>query len=171
MSAEHRRQLLAFFIVALAAFLMVGNGLHNQFGTGNGQARTPAAIAAAIGAGPTISSGQSGDEAGGSARGTTVVQPATSRPTSVTTTSVTSAPLRAAPGHSDRARKADRADQRSKSSTQEHATKRSARSASDDQVARANSADDGKKAHAGKHDKKHDKKHGKKAHKQRSHRR
>lgn len=162
MSVEHRRQLLAFFIVALAAVLLIGNGLQNEFGRSIDPARTPAVIAA----GPTISNGQSSVEPGGSAHGTTVTEPASSPSTSVKTTYVASPPLRAAPGHSDQARKADRADQRSKSSAQKHATTRSARSASDDQVtSRATSAGDGKKARA----KQQDKKHGKKAHKQHRH--
>ena len=163
MSAEHRRQLLAFSIVALAAFLLIGNALHNQFSTGDGQTRTPAA-SAAIAAGPTISSGQSSVEPGGAARGTTVIEPASPRATSGTT-SVTSSPLRAAPGHSDRARKADRAAQRSQSSAQKQATQRSARTGSDDTVAsNARAAGDGKKAHAKKHGKKHGKKKPRKHH-------
>jgi hypothetical protein len=53
---------------------------------------------------------------------------------------------------------------------QKHATQRSARSASDDQVTiRARSTDDGKKAHAKKHGKKNGKANGKKGHKQRRH--
>lgn len=158
MSAEHHRQLLAFFIVALAAVLLIGYGLQNDLGGSNDRARTPAVIAA----GPTISTGQSSVEPGGSAHGTTVTEPASSPTTAVKTTSESSPPLRAAPGHSDQARRADRADQRSKSSAQKLATERSARSASEDQVtSRARSTDDGKKAHA----KKHGKKNGKKAHK------
>jgi hypothetical protein len=165
MSVEHRRQLLAFFIVALAAFLLIGNGLHAQFGRGDGSAREAPAIAA-IAAGPTISTGSSRVDAGGSARGTTAVEPAAAPARSGRTTSVTSPPLRAAPGQSNRAPRAERAVQRSKSSAQKHATQRSARSASDDQVTiRARSTDDGKKAHA----KKHGKKNGKKGHKQRRH--
>lgn len=158
MSAEHRRQLLAFFIVALAAVLLIGNGLQNELGRINDRARTPAVIAA----GPTISTGQSSVEPGGSAHGTTVTEPAPAPSTSVKTTSVTSPAQRAAPGHSDQARKAYRADQRSKSSAQKHATTRSARSASDDEVtSKARSAGDGKKAHP--------KKPGKKAHKHHRH--
>lgn len=158
MNAEHHRQLLAFFIVALAAVLLIGSGLQNDLGRNDDQTRTPAVIAA----GPTISTGSSRVDAGGSARGTTVTEPASSPTTSVKTTSV-APPLRVAPGHSDQARRADRADQRSKSPAQKHATKRSARSASGDQVtSRARSADDGKK-------KTHAKKHGKKSHKQHRH--
>jgi hypothetical protein len=168
MSAEHRRQLLAFSIVALAAFLLIGNALHNQFSTRDGQARTPAAVAA-IAAGPTISSGKSNVEPGGAARGTTVIEPA-APPAASGTTSVTSSPLRAAPGHSDRARKADRAAQRSQSSAQEQGTRRSASTGSDDTVtSNARAAGDGKTAHAKKHGTKHGKKHGKKQRKHHRH--
>ena len=160
MSAEHRRQLLAFFIVALAAFLLIGNGLHSQPRQGHDQSRTPAAIAAGV----TISTGPSGFDLGGSARGTTAIEPAAAPARSVTTT-VTSSPLRAAPGHSDQARRADRSVQRSQSSAQKQATKRSARPGSDDKVTAQGKSAGGKKAHA----KKHGKKHGKKAHKHHRH--
>lgn len=160
MSAEHRRQLLAFFIVALAAFLLIGNGLQTQFGRGNEPTRTPAAIAA-IAAGPTISSGPSGVDPGGSARGTTAIEPAAAPAPSGGTTSVISSPRRAAPGHSNQAPRADRAVQRAKSSSQKQATKRSARPGSDDTVTARSTSTGGKKAHA--------KKHGKKAHRHHRH--
>jgi hypothetical protein len=76
MSVEHRRQLLAFFIVALAAVLMIGSGLSNRAlpdaldgGPHGGPARQ-AGVASSV----SLLTGQPGIEPGGSARGTTAAE-------------------------------------------------------------------------------------------------
>jgi hypothetical protein len=170
MSAQHRRQLLAFFIVAFAAVLLIGTGLHNQSLRDiiNGKSHIPTAIATGV----TISQGQLSTEAGGSARGTTPTQPALVPATSDqaagrTPTARTTSPVRTSPGHSERSGKAQRAAQSSKTSAKR--TKGTARSDSL-VVARTgvtlsgsdkSTAGHGKKAHAKKaHAKKaHAKKH------------
>ena len=167
MSIEHRRQLLAFFVVALAAVLLIGNGLHNRFpDRTNDRPGNPAIIAS----GPTFNPGPSSVELGGSARGTTTAEPARVPVTSDTTTARTStsrtSPVRTGPGHSDGAQQAPRAVQRSSSSAKEPVTQRSARTAYRSGVlaqrgyASASRSDTsatghGNKAHAKKHGKKH----------------
>ena len=164
MSVEHRRQLLAFFVVALAAVLMIGNGLNNQAlrdaVTGGSNAQ------AAISSGVSLVPGQTGVELGGSARGTTAVA---SDPSAVASGSRTDRPGKsrgssaqgAAVGHSDRTPNA----RKSESTAKSHGPKRvgksptiGARTSTDGRV-----ADDGTKVHAKKsHGKKaHAKKHGK----------
>jgi len=117
MSAQHRRQLLAFFIVAFAAVLLIGTGLHNQslHDIINGKARTPTAIASVV----TISQGELSIEVGGSARGTTPTQPAlvpaiSDQAAGRTPTTGTTSPVRTGPGHSERSGKAQPAVQNSK---------------------------------------------------------
>ena len=151
MSAQHRRQLLAFFIVACAAVLLIGNALHNQsLDPFNGRSRPREAIAAVV----TITPDQSSLENGGSARGTTATEPAP-------VTSSTASPVRTGPGRSDQAPKAQPAAQKSKASAQKHTSQRptqgNARTAyrtdlvsGDDEPATGH----GKKAHAKKHGKK-----------------
>jgi hypothetical protein len=160
MSIEHRRQLLAFFIVACAAVLLIGNALHNQsLDPFNARARSPEAIAAAV----TITPGESSVESGGSARGTTAAPaPVSSVATSGgTSTSGTTSPVSTGPGRSEQAPKAQRAAQKSNASAQtrtgQRTTQGNARTAyrsdsvtGDDTLGGGH----GKKAHAKKHGKK-----------------
>jgi hypothetical protein len=174
MSAQHRRQLVAFFIVAFAAVLLIGNGLHNQSLRDiiNGKSRIPTAIATGV----TISLGQLSTEVGGSARGTTPTQPALVPATSDqaagrTPTIRTTSLVRTSPGHSERAGKAQRAAQNSKAQNSKAQAKSTTKgNARSDSLVRArtdvtvsgsdkSTAGHGKKAHAKKHGKKHGKKH------------
>jgi len=127
MSAEHRRQLLAFFLVALASVLMIGNGLNNSAfrdainGGGHGR---PAAIAAGV----TIVPGLTSVGLGGSAHGTTVVEPDPAPPSSGTIRTRTresrgSSPILFAPGHSDKAPSVKEPVEKTKPSTRKHAGK------------------------------------------------
>jgi hypothetical protein len=105
MSVEHRRQLLAFFIVALAAVLMIGNGLGNQVlrdAVNGGSTRQ-----AAISSGVSLVPGPARIELGGSARGTTAVESGSAAAASGSRTdrpgrSRAASPVRTAPGRSDR---------------------------------------------------------------------
>lgn len=105
MSVEHRRQLLAFSIVALAALLMIGNGLNDRAlpnAIDGGSTRQ-----AAIASGVSLVPGQVDIELGGSARGTTAVESTSAAAASGSRTdrpgkSRGSSAQGAAVGHSDR---------------------------------------------------------------------
>ena len=170
MSAQHRRQLLAFFIVAFAAVLLLGNGLHNQSLRDmiNLKSRTETAIATVV----TISEGRLSIEVGGSARGTTPTQPVLAPTTSDqaagrTPTTRTTSPGRTSPDQSERSGKAQPAAQNSKAPAK-RATKANARSdslfgrtgvtvsGSDKSTANQGKKADTKKGHGKKaHGKKH----------------
>jgi hypothetical protein len=165
MSVEHRRQLLAFFIVALAAVLLIGNGLNDS--ALRDAIRGGSSDQAAIATGVTLVPGQAGIELGGSARGTTVIESDSASGTAAAhlATSRGKSPVRVAPGRSAQAPSARGSVQTSKSSAQKHVGKRSTlRSA---RTSDARLVDDGTTAHGTTaHGKKaHGKKaHGKKAH-------
>jgi hypothetical protein len=172
MSVEHRRQLLAFLIVALAAVLMIGNGMNNQAlrDALNGGSGPQAVVASGV----SLVPGQTGLELGGSARGTTAVEsdsaPAASRPNTDRQGKSRGASLgKVAPGQSDRSPSAGNGGQQLTDHGSRHTFKAStgsARTSSDGRV-----TDDGKQVHAKKaHSKKaHGKKHAKKDGKPRRH--
>jgi hypothetical protein len=107
MSVEHRRQLTAFLLVALAAVLMIGNGLNNSAfrdAINGGAHGRPAAIAAGV----TLVPGPISAELGGSAHGTTVVEADPAQASSGTASarareSRGSSPIVFAPGKSEKA--------------------------------------------------------------------
>jgi len=171
MSVEHRRQLLAFSIVALAAVLMIGNGMTNQAlrdAINGGSARQ-----AAIASGVSLVPGQTSIELGGSARGTTAVA-SDSEPTASGARAERPGRSRGSSAQGAAVGQADRTPNAKKvaPTTKTHGPKRvaksptiSARTSSDGEV-----TDDGTKVHAKKGTKAHGKKaHGKKNGKSRRH--
>jgi hypothetical protein len=157
MSIEHRRQLLAFFIVAFAAVLLIGNGLGNQVlreGVDGGSGRQ-----AAVASGVTLMPGQTAVELGGSARGTTVVRsdsaPAPSGTTSGRVATHRTEPVRVGPRRSEQAPSDREVPRKSKAfgqkDTGKRATPGSARTSTARTVADTDTTVHGKKAHAKKH--------------------
>jgi hypothetical protein len=138
MRVEHRRQLLAFFVVALVAVLLTGNAIYgNQ--SGPGRARTPAAITAGV----TISPGQWNIGLGGSARGTTAEPPASPGPGTAVQSSgrtpTAGAPARTTTRRAHRAQKALGTAHRAAAAkrTRQHAALRQAEAAFTSYVLRA----------------------------------
>lgn len=169
MSVEHRRQLLAFFIVALAAVLLIGNGLNNPVlrDAINGGSGRQAAIASGV---SLLPGGQTSIELGGSARGTTVIESDSTQAGSGTTharpaTSRVTSPEPDGPGRSDQSPNAKAPAQKSKTSDQKHTGRRTTPGSTRTTLSGARVTDDGttvhgKKGHAKKdHAKKHGKKH------------
>jgi len=168
MSVEHRRELVAFFIVALAAVLLIGNGLNNQAlrdAISGGSERQ-----AAIASGVSLVPGQTSIELGGSARGTTVIESDPARAGSSTTsdrrsTSPSTASEPAGPGRSEKTPNAKAPAQKPKTSDQKHTGKRTSPGSTRTTLSGARVTDDGttvhgksghaKKDHARKHGKKH----------------